>query len=326
MGACPCSPAWGCHAPPSCQCGKQRGSNASETASSSQALPLPASLLGDFSSPGPSMSNHFLIPAIPEQGDNEISKLLWRQSILWQKQQPQQSPRSSRQPLAHLSSSKPLTGLRACHPQSCKEGRAHRGGLWKRTCPGSHSEGFEPPEIPAGLYRPQGVSGNHSEEEQGALQPRRQQPWDGVGALEHSLSPSWAAWPCQVSATLGRQELGDAGCNVRLGFGPPWAGRGGGEQCWSRQSQPWDKPAGSGSARGAEPHPYPLHPLRGADPRHGHCPGAPAQSQPPKERQEDTRAVGQAPLLQLGQDGKPFPEALEYPACSKPLLKAGMPG
>lgn len=207
-----------------------------------------------------------------------------------------------------------------------REGRAHTGGLWRPTCPVSHPEGFEPPEIPAGLYKPQGISGNHSEEEQRALQLRLQQPWDGVGALEHSPSPSQAAWPCQVSATLGTQELGDAGCNVRLGSGPPWAGRGGAERCWSRQSQPWDKPARSGSAGGAEPHPHPLHPLWGADPWHGHCPGAPEQSQPPKERQEETRAVGQAALLQLGQDGKPFLEALEYPACSKPLLRTGMPG
>lgn len=277
---------------------------------------------GRFLQPWTSMSNHFLIPAIPEQGDNKILKLLWRQSILWQKQLPQQS----RQPLAHPSSSKPPTGLCACHTQSCKEGKTHTGGLWRPTSPGSQPEGFETPEIPAGLYRPQGISGNHSEEEQGALQLRLQQPWDGMGALEHSPSPSQAAWPCQVSATLGRQELGDAGCNVRLGSGPPWAGRGSGEQCWSRQSQPWDKPARSGSARGAEPQPHPLHPLWAADPWHGHCPGAPAQSQPPKERQEETRAVGQAALLQLGQDGKPFPEALEYPACSKSLLRTGMPG
>lgn len=49
-----------------------------------------------FLQPWTSMSNHFLIPAIPEQGDNKILKLLCRQSILWQKQLPQQSPRSSR--------------------------------------------------------------------------------------------------------------------------------------------------------------------------------------------------------------------------------------
>lgn len=42
----------GSHTPPSCQRGKQRGSNPLETASSSQALHLPTSLLGDFSSPG----------------------------------------------------------------------------------------------------------------------------------------------------------------------------------------------------------------------------------------------------------------------------------
>lgn len=41
---------------------------------------------------------------------------------------------------------------------------------------------LSPPEIPAGLYRPQGVSGNHSEEEQGALPSRLQQPWDRMGA------------------------------------------------------------------------------------------------------------------------------------------------
>lgn len=81
-----------------------------------------------------------------------------------------------------------------------------------------------------------------------------------------------------------------------------------------------------GFCQGCRAPPAPLHPLLGADPWHGHCPGAAAQSQPPKERQEETRAVGQAPLLQLGQDRKPLPEALEYPACFKPLLRAGMPG
>lgn len=65
---------------------------------------------GRFLQPWTSMSNHFLIPAIPEQGDNEILKLLWRQSILWQQQLPQQSPRNNRQPLAHPGLSKPLTG------------------------------------------------------------------------------------------------------------------------------------------------------------------------------------------------------------------------
>lgn len=42
-----------------------------------------------------------------------------------------------------------------------------------------------------------------------------------------------AAQPCQVSATLGRQQPGDAGCNVRLGSSLPWAGRGTG----SRQAE-----------------------------------------------------------------------------------------
>lgn len=53
---------------------------------------------GRLLQPWTSMSNHFLIPAIPEQGDNEILKLLWRKSILWQKQLPQQSPGAADSP------------------------------------------------------------------------------------------------------------------------------------------------------------------------------------------------------------------------------------
>lgn len=66
---------------------------------------------GRFLQPWTSMSNHFLIPAIPEQGDNKILKPLWRQSILWQRQLPQQSPRTSRQRLAYLSLPTPLGSI-----------------------------------------------------------------------------------------------------------------------------------------------------------------------------------------------------------------------
>lgn len=55
-------------------------------------------------------------------------------------------------------------GFHTCHPQSCKDGRAHTGGLWRLTSPGSNLEEFDLAE----------VSGNHSDEEQRALQLRLQ--------------------------------------------------------------------------------------------------------------------------------------------------------
>lgn len=137
---------------------------------------------GRFLQPWTSMSNHFLIPAIPKQGDNKILKLLQKQSILWQKQLPCQSPRSSSQPPAHPGSSQPPAGLLACHHQSRKEDRAHGGGLRRPTCPGSHPERFDHPlTSQQGYTGTEGSRGNRSEEEHGALQPGLQQSQDGMG-------------------------------------------------------------------------------------------------------------------------------------------------
>lgn len=83
----------------------KKGCSPSEVASSSPAHPPPERLPGDFFlQPPTSMSNHFLIPAGPERGDNEISKPLARQSILWLQAEPSDSAGSQQQELAQATS------------------------------------------------------------------------------------------------------------------------------------------------------------------------------------------------------------------------------
>lgn len=122
------------------------------------------------------MSNHFLIPAIPEQGDNEILKLLQRQSILWQKQLPHQSPRRSSQ-------TSPQYIPARCSPWLGPLPPANTGPT-RRAEPTEVGYGDPPAQFPTPserfdslgglgwvLWTPGGSQGNQSEEEHGALWP-----------------------------------------------------------------------------------------------------------------------------------------------------------